>query len=135
MSWRIAAAELALPEKEHKSMIEFLKTAITRGPDPLRTRPASPSTVWLRETLSTLRVELVTALPARKCYMKLFFGLPSMPGWRRPPWLPAPLRVGPGFGPHYRRRVPRPAQFPPSDRQNVFVEQHDLGGITGVRRG
>ena len=94
MSWRFAAARLALPEKEHKSMIEFLNTAITRGPGRLRTRPASPSTVWLKETLSTPCVELVTALPARQgsdCYEKLRFGPPAMPRWRRPPWLPAPL--------------------------------------------
>ena len=36
MSWRYAAARLALPEKDHKSMIKFLKAATTRGPDPLR---------------------------------------------------------------------------------------------------
>ena len=65
MSWRFAAAGLALPEKEHTSMIKFLKTAITRGPDPLRTRPASFCTVWTRETLSPPRVGLVTALPTR----------------------------------------------------------------------
>ena len=65
MSWRFAAAGLVLPKKEHKSMIQFLKTAITRGPDPLRTRPASFCTVWPRKTLSTPRVELVTALPTR----------------------------------------------------------------------
>jgi hypothetical protein len=41
MSWRFAAAKLASPEKEHKSMMNFLKTAITQGPDPLRPRPAS----------------------------------------------------------------------------------------------
>jgi len=46
-------------------MIQFLKTAITRGPDPLRTQPASFCTVWPRKTLSTPRVELVTALPTR----------------------------------------------------------------------
>ena len=40
-------------------MIQFLKTAITRGPDPLRTQPASFCTVWPRKTLSTPRVELV----------------------------------------------------------------------------
>ena len=56
-SWRFAAAGLALPEKEHTSMIKFLKTAITRGPDLLRTRPASSPTVWPGETPSTPRAE------------------------------------------------------------------------------
>ncbi|HMF35876.1 MAG TPA: hypothetical protein VKF17_04525 [Isosphaeraceae bacterium] len=65
MSWRYVAARLALPEKDQKSMIKFLKTAITRGPGPLRSRPASSSTVWPWETPLTPRVELVTALPTR----------------------------------------------------------------------
>ena len=39
-------------------MLKCLKTAITRGPDPLRTQLASFSTVWPRETLSTPRAEL-----------------------------------------------------------------------------
>ena len=46
--WRFAAARLVLPEKEHKSMINFLNPPITRGHDPLRTRPASSFTVWPR---------------------------------------------------------------------------------------
>ncbi|MGA2700537.1 MAG: hypothetical protein ABSH35_05505 [Isosphaeraceae bacterium] len=44
MSWQFAAAKLALPETVHKSMFKLLNTAITRSPDPLRTRPAPPST-------------------------------------------------------------------------------------------
>ncbi|MGZ3334510.1 MAG: hypothetical protein ACXWOV_04545 [Isosphaeraceae bacterium] len=44
MSWRFAAAKLALPETVHKSMFKLLNTAITRGPDFLRTRPGPPST-------------------------------------------------------------------------------------------
>ncbi|MGB0066508.1 MAG: hypothetical protein WBQ11_00565 [Isosphaeraceae bacterium] len=44
MLWRFAAAKLALPETVHKSMFKLLNTAITRGPDPLRTRPGPPST-------------------------------------------------------------------------------------------
>ena len=55
-------------------MLEFLDTAITRGPGRLRTRPASCCTMWPRETLSMPRVELATALPARQgsdCYEKL----------------------------------------------------------------
>ena len=82
MSRRFAAARLVLPEKEHKSMLEFLDTAITRGPGRLRTRQASCCTMWPRETLSMPRVELATALPARQgsdCYEKLRFGLPAMP--------------------------------------------------------
>ncbi|MBV8130065.1 MAG: hypothetical protein JO114_20640 [Planctomycetaceae bacterium] len=63
MSWRFAAAGLALAEKEYTSMTKFLKTAITRGRDSLRTRPACSCTAWRRETLSTPRVEPVTALP------------------------------------------------------------------------
>jgi hypothetical protein len=34
MECRVAAARLALPEKEHKSMIKFQSAAITCGPDP-----------------------------------------------------------------------------------------------------
>jgi hypothetical protein len=41
MSWRFAATGLALPEKEHKTMIKFLNPAITHGPDFWHTRPAS----------------------------------------------------------------------------------------------
>jgi len=43
LSWRFAAAKLALPEAVHKSMFKLLNTAITHGPDPLRTRPDPPS--------------------------------------------------------------------------------------------
>jgi len=57
--------------------------------------------VWPRETLSSPRVGLVTAHP-EMLHKSYIFGLPSMPGWRRPPWLPAPLRVGPRFGPRCR---------------------------------
>src|SRR5271166_5594222 len=58
MSLLLDAARLALPGKEHTSMIKLQSTAITRGPDPLRTRLASFSTVWPRETPSTPRAEL-----------------------------------------------------------------------------
>jgi hypothetical protein len=53
-----------------------------------------------------------------------------MPAWRRPPWLPAPLRVGPGFSPRCRCRDLRPAQSHPSNRQRLLVE-HCLGESSG----
>jgi hypothetical protein len=37
----------------------------------LRTRPACSSASWPRETLSTPRIEPVTAPPTGKCYIKL----------------------------------------------------------------
>src|SRR5271157_2608433 len=87
---------------------------------------------WLWRCFTEGRVRSA-ALPIRTgsdCYERLRFGLPAMPGWRRPPWLPAPLRVGPGFGPRCRHRVLRPVVLLPYYRQRLFVEHH-LGESSG----
>ena len=59
MSWRFAAARLALPRKEHKVDDQVPQDGhhACRGPDSLRTRPTFSCAVWPRETLSTPRVE------------------------------------------------------------------------------
>ena len=42
MSWRFAADRLALPEKEHKSMIKCLNTTITSAIQGCLDRAAAP---------------------------------------------------------------------------------------------
>jgi hypothetical protein len=56
MECQVAAARLALPEKEHKSMIKFQSAAITRGPDPSRTRSASSYKVRPRRPYSPFSI-------------------------------------------------------------------------------
>gem|GEM_PF-1353500 len=82
MSWRFAAAKLASPEKESSSLIEFQSTAITRGPDPLRTQPASSYNVPSRRPLRLLGILSCPILRGGACLRASFrhgqpFNVPS----------------------------------------------------------